>query len=385
MLEVIFYLSVLIIVFTYVLYGPIMMIVKSFRKKGVILLKAEDELPSISLVIPAFNEEAWIAEKINNSLELEYPFDKIEIIVVTDGSDDDTARISSTFEGQVITLHQPERNGKIRAMDRASEIAKNEIIIFTDANTILNKKSIWYIAQNFNNPKVGMVSGEKKVVSKKEGESANGEGLYWKYESWLKKLDSDVSSVIGAAGELFAIRSSLYDTLPEDTLLDDFMLSTRVIEMGYKVTYEPKAFAIEYGSASYKEEWKRKVRICAGGVQSIIRSSALFNFSKYGLKSFSFAVHRAARWTLAPLALIISYLTSGLLILKSPIFLMYFILGSFGLAITYISIQKNLKSLPKPLLLIVYFTFMHISAIAGWFRYFGKKQSVNWERSVRLG
>lgn len=384
MLEAIFFLSLIVIVFIYALYGPIMMLFKNFREEEPVDLTKKWELPSISLVIPAFNEEGWIAEKINNSLQLEYPSDKIEIIVVTDGSDDNTAKIASAFKNKIVTLHESERNGKINAMDRASVIAKNEILIFTDANTVLNTESIRYIAENFSNPKVGMVSGEKKVLSTKEGESASGEGLYWKYESWLKKLDSDVSSVIGAAGELFAIRSKLYSSLPADTLLDDFMLSTKVLESGYKVAYEPRAFAIEYGSASYKEEWKRKVRICAGGIQSITRSTALFNVKKYGLKSFSFIIHRASRWTIAPLALIISYTTSGLLISESPVFLCYFIVGSLGLFITYFTIQKNLKSLPKPLLLIVYFTFMHISAIAGWFRYFGKKQSVNWERSLRL-
>ncbi len=385
MLEVIFYSSLLIIVFTYVLYGPIMMIFKSFKSDNTLPQISKERLPSISLVIPAFNEEGWIADKINNSLELDYPSDKIEIIVVTDGSFDATPLIASTYNEKIMLLHTSKRSGKISAMDRASRIANNEILIFTDANTSLNKMSLINIANHFNNPEVGMVSGEKKVLASKEGESASGEGLYWKYESWLKSLDSEVASVIGAAGELFALRSSLYEKLPSDTLLDDFMLSTRLLEKGYKIVYEPKALAIEYGSSSYKEEWKRKVRICAGGIQSIIRSAALFNIKLYGLKSFAFMIHRASRWTLAPLALLTTFISSFFLGSESLFYQIYFSLGLFALLLTFIAIQKNLKNLPKPLLLIVYFTFMHISAIAGWFRYFGNKQSVNWERSVRLG
>ena len=384
MLEGIFYSSLLVIVFTYVLYGPVMVLLRKLKKNEAYNSEIKYKKPSISLVIPAFNEEGWIQRKIQNSLDLNYPSNKLEIIVVTDGSNDNTYKVASEFGDKVTVIHDEARNGKIKAMDRAANIAKNKILVFTDANTDLNTDCLTYIAQNFQQTDVGMVSGEKKVLAKEEGESASGEGLYWKYESWLKTLDSDVASVIGAAGELFAIRKELYEILPPDTLLDDFMLSTRVIEKGYRVVYEPNAVAKEFGSVSYSEEWKRKVRICAGGVQSIIRSKALFNFSKFGLKSFSFLVHRASRWTLAPLALILAYVTSAVLMTQSVFYLTFFILGSFSLLITRIAIAKNLNKLPKPLLLIVYFTFMHLSAIAGWIRYARKSQSVNWERSARL-
>lgn len=385
-LEVLFIVCITIILFVYGLYGPIMSILKMVKtKKRKVYFSYLTELPSISLIIPAFNEEDWIAKKINNSIGLSYPSEKLEIIVITDGSTDHTNLIASAFEDDVILLHESSRNGKIKAMDRAAKIANNDILVFTDANTTLNFDALLHIGKNFSLPEVGMVSGEKKVKSISHGESAEGEGLYWKYESWLKQLDSDVASVIGAAGELFAIRSELYDTMPADTLLDDFMLSSRVIELGYDVIYEPKAYAVEYGSASYQDEWKRKVRICAGGIQSTIRSSFLFNFRRYGIKSFSFIVHRVSRWTLAPMALLLSYVLSVILFYESSLYSLYFLLGSFSISLTLYSIAMNQRFLPKPLLLIVYFTFMHISAIAGWFRYFSGKQHVNWQRSTRLG
>ncbi len=386
LLEIIFALCIAVIVFVYALYGPIMAILRMIKdKKQKVYYTPSTELPSVSLIIPAYNEGNWIANKISNSLDLSYPSEKLEIIVITDGSTDDTNSIAATFGDDIMLVHESSRNGKIKAMDRAARIANNEILVFTDANAMLNRDALIHMGKNFNYPDVGMVSGEKKVRSTSDGESAEGEGLYWTYESWLKKLDSDVASVIGAAGELFAIRSELYDTMPSDTLLDDFMLSTRVVEFGYKVIYEPNAYATEYGSASYKDEWKRKVRICAGGIQSTIRSRALFNIKRYGIKSFSFLVHRVSRWTLAPLALLLSYILSGILIYQSGMYLTYFVGGTFALSLTYLSVEMNQKHLPKPLLLIVYFTFMHISAIAGWFRYFSGKQHVNWQRSTRLG
>ena len=383
-MEALFILSIVTIFVIYVLYGPIMVLFKWLKTENDNRPEFKENLPTISLIIPAFNEEGWINSKIKNSLSLDYPKNKLEVIVVTDGSTDKTSTIVSAYSDQVMLLNSFERNGKISAMDRASRIANNDILVFTDANTELNENCLKNIAKHFHNPRTGMVSGEKKVIASRNGESASGEGLYWKYESWLKTLDSEVASVIGAAGELFAIRSSLYEKLPSDTLLDDFMLSSRLLEKGYKVVYEPNAIALEYGSASYKEEWKRKVRICAGGIQSIKRSAGLFNIRLYGLVSFAFIVHRVSRWTIAPLALLTTLFSSLVLRSESIFYFIYFIIAMASLALTFLAVQKNLKNLPKPLLLIVYFTFMHISAIAGWFRYFGKTQSVNWERAARL-
>lgn len=384
MMEFAFFSSIFVIIFVYGLYGPVMMVFRKFFKNQNQEEELDPELPSISLIIPAFNEGDWIEPKIQNSLFMEYPEGKLEVIVVTDGSTDQTNQKAANFKDQIVLLHENERNGKIKAMDRGAKIAKNQILVFTDANTVLNKKALLRIGDNFRRREVGMVAGEKKVLAIEEGESAQGEGFYWKYESWLKKLDSEVSSVIGAAGELFAMRQELYETLPDDTLLDDFMLSTRVVEKGYRVAYESGAYAIEYGSASYRDEWKRKVRICAGGVQSVIRSYRLFNFKKYGLRSFSFVVHRASRWTIAPLALLSSFILSGMMAHQSTFYLAYFGISLFSLLLTWVSVRNNQKNLPKPLLLIVYFIFMHASAIAGWIRYASKSQSVNWERAVRL-
>lgn len=224
---------------------------------------------------------------------------------VTDGSDDGTPDILQQYQG-VEVHHNPARNGKITAMNRGMQFVKTPIVIFSDANTDLGKDSIQEIVRLFRNPRVGCVSGEKRIRSKDADAAAGaGEGIYWKYESTLKKWDAELYSVVGAAGELFAIRTELWQEVEKDTLLDDFIISLRVAMQGYTIQYNPNAYAIETASANVKEELKRKVRISAGGIQSVIRLWPLLNIFKYGRLSFQYISHRVLRWTLTPLLLLL--------------------------------------------------------------------------------
>ena len=162
-------------------------------------------------------------------------------------------------------------------------------MVFSDANTLLGRDSVRIIVDLFRNPKVGCVSGEKRIHQKQADAAAGaGEGLYWKYESTLKKWDAELYSVVGAAGELFAVRTELFHEVEPDTLLDDFIISLRIAMQGYTIQYNPDAYAIETASANVKEELKRKIRISAGGIQSIIRLKKLLNIFKYGTLSFQY-------------------------------------------------------------------------------------------------
>ncbi len=183
---------------------------------------------------------------------------------------------------------------------------------------MLNKEAVREIVKHFQNPSVGCVAGEKRVITlSKDGASAAGEGIYWKYESLLKKFDYRLHSAVGAAGELFAIRKELHQEVEKDTLLDDFVISLRIAQKGYKIAYEPNAYATESASASIAEEMKRKVRISAGGLQSIVRLQSLFNVFKYGVLSFQFISHRVLRWTITPLLLLLLVPLNVLLTLRS--------------------------------------------------------------------
>jgi cellulose synthase/poly-beta-1,6-N-acetylglucosamine synthase-like glycosyltransferase len=354
----------------------------SRRQRG----SAKAGVPSISFIVAAYNEQDTIAKKIVNSLDQQYPPERIEFIFVTDGSTDRTPSLVAGYPG-VVLMHEPRRRGKAAAMNRAVEAAKGEILIFSDANTLLNPEAVMQIARHYADEKTGGVAGEKKVlgVAEEGGQPGEGEGLYWRYESLLKKIDSRCYSVVGAAGELFSLRRSLYCVLPEYTILDDFVLSLRAAQQGYRILYEPGAYAMELPSLSYKEEQKRKVRIAAGGFQSIVLLKELFLFWRHPRLSFLYLSHRVLRWTLSPLCLILAFLSNLVLCFVSdnPVFPVIFglQLAFYGIALIARMTGINNKLFKIP----YYFTFMNVSVILGFFRFLAGKQSALWEKAKRAG
>jgi biofilm PGA synthesis N-glycosyltransferase PgaC len=220
----IFWISCFVIFYNYAGYAILVYILNLFKSKR-LAFGPGDFSPSVSFVVAAFNEEDCIEEKIRNSLELDYPADRIEFIFITDGSTDRTGEIISEYPA-IRALHKPERKGKSAALNRAVSEAKGEILIFSDANTLLNSNAVKNLVRHYRDKKVGGVAGEKKVLSPEvaSNESGDSEGLYWKYESVLKQLDSDFYSVVGAAGELVSFRKDLYEPIPHSIILDDFVI-----------------------------------------------------------------------------------------------------------------------------------------------------------------
>ncbi|MBF2707583.1 glycosyltransferase family 2 protein [Flavobacterium soyangense] len=391
-LQITFWILLFIIVYTYVGYGILLYLIIKIRRAFKIGQKPilnPDYEPEVTLFIAAYNEKDYVEAKMKNSLELDYPKEKLNIIWVTDGSDDGTPDLLRQYPNTTVH-HLDARNGKIGAMNRGMAFVKTPIVIFSDANTGLGKESIRRIVNLFASPKVGCVSGEKRIISKEtDVASGAGEGLYWKYESTLKKWDAELYSVVGAAGELFAIRTELYRHVEPDTLLDDFIISLRVAQDGYTIQYDPEAYAIETASANVKEELKRKIRISAGGIQAIVRLRSLLNIFKYGTLSFQYISHRVLRWTLTPLCLVILIPLLSILAFNEGVF-------SFGLYATLFWLQllfyvaaltgwflENRETRIKMLFVPYYFFIMNLSVVLGFFRYMKKSQSVNWERSKR--
>jgi cellulose synthase/poly-beta-1,6-N-acetylglucosamine synthase-like glycosyltransferase len=263
-IQYLFWVFFLLLFYTYIGYGILLFFIVKiklfFAKKQSLSINS---LPGVTLLVSACNEENHISEKIKNALDLDYPPDKIQFLFITDGSDDKTPEIVGQYK-QIKLMHQPERQGKIMAVERAMPEVTGEVVVFTDANTLLNKEALKNIVRHFANEKVGVVSGEKRILHRDVDEAAGaGEGFYWKYESKLKQWDDELYSVMGAAGELFAIRTKLYEPIPKDSLIEDFYMSFKIVEKGYKIAYEPDAYAMEEPSASVKEELKRKIRIAA--------------------------------------------------------------------------------------------------------------------------
>lgn len=387
MLESLFWGLSILIIYTYVGY-PILLfcltkIKLRFASPKEVMSKA---LPSLALIIPAYNELEYLDDKVANCFKLVYPNHLLKIIFVTDGSDDGSEVHLKQYP-QITTYHLEERGGKIAAMNRVVPHVNADILVFSDANAILNEEALMEIATCFNDAKVGCVAGEKRIkVDNKSKAASAGEGLYWKYESALKNWSSQFNSAIGAAGELFAIRTELFKAPSTDTILDDFVISLAVVPHGFKIAYTKDAYALEYGSISIQEEIKRKIRICTGGIQAVVKTRFLLNPFKYPIFSFQYLSHRCLRWTITPLALLFLIPTNLYLAYNQPS--TYLILGIlhglfyfFGF-LGFIFKTKKLQN--KFLFVPFYFLMMNFSALIGMKRYFLNEQSVLWEKSQRL-
>ena len=385
-MEALWWILLFIVVYAYVGYGVLLFLL--VKLKAVFTSKPSFDsnfTPPVTLVIPAYNEADILEQKVLNSLALDYPKDKFRILFITDGSTDRSQAILESMEGVEVT-HTDRRAGKSAAENRAMTLVDTPIVVFCDANTMLNPEAIKELVKYYADPKVGGVAGEKRVMSKDSDNAGAGEGFYWKYESKLKKWDSDLYTVVGAAGELISFRSSLMTDLEEDTILDDFMQSLRICERGYTVKYEPAAVAMETASESVGEELKRKIRIAAGGWQSMSRLTSLLNPFRNPVLCFQYVSHRVLRWSLAafalPLILLLNiylvYNESGSiyeLILGAQI--VFYVLSLIGWALENRQLKLKVFFIPY------YFCMMNYAVFAGFIRWTKGSQKATWEKAKR--
>ncbi len=350
------------------------------------------ELPEVTFVVCAYNEADWIEQKIANSLALDYPRERIRFCFVTDGSDDATPDLvrNDPYPAGVRweLLHQPERRGKIAAFQRAMEHISSPIVISTDANTLVNTAGVRNLVRHFADPQVGAVAGEKRIfLSERDDASSAGEGIYWRYESALKRWDAELWTVVGAAGELFAFRREAYEHVPTDTVVEDFYLTMRIAQKGWRVQYAPDAYAVETSSASVQEELKRKIRISAGGLQAVWRLGALLNPFRYGVLTFQYVSHRVLRWTLAPLLLPVLLALNVALAWQGSTFYQWMLAAqvAFYAAAWAGYLLERRKMKVKVFFVPYYFCVMNYAQYAGFRRFVRGKQSVMWEKAKRAG
>lgn len=391
--EILFWVAVAVVVYTYVGYGIILWLMVKVKEWFVKPMKhpypTDEELPEMTLFIAAYNEEQVVDEKMANCLDLDYPREKLHIVWCTDGSNDHTVERLGCWP-QATVFHIPERGGKTAAINRGLQFIHTPLVAFTDANTMLNKASLRLIAHAFLDEKVGCVAGEKRIQTNEKADAAQGgEGLYWRYESALKALDSRLYSAAGAAGELFAIRRELFQPLEEDTLLDDFVLSLRIVEQGYRIAYLKEAYAMESGSANLFEEEKRKVRIAAGGLQSIARLWPLFNPLRYGIFSFQYVSHRVLRWSITPV-LLFALLPLNLMLLfgteRVGLYLILWLLQSLFYLAGGLGYYLSMRRTKNKLLFVpCYFLFMNFNVLHGMIYLFkrNKNEKGTWEKARR--
>jgi len=381
-MQIIFWISLFLVFYTYVGYGLLLLLFNAFRMKKTEV--NEQDFPEVTLLIPAYNEEKIIGQKIGNSLQLQYPSEKLSVLFITDGSTDKTPSIVAAHE-RIKLLHQPVRNGKSAAINRAMREVKTSIVAFTDANTMLHPKSLKKLVRHFSDEAVGGVSGEKRIANTHYSAVGFGEKLYWQYESLLKKANAQFYTLVGAAGELFAIRSSLFDPLDPTIILDDFIISARICQKGYRVVYEEEAIAVEASSATIAEERKRKARISAGCFQALFLLGELLHPFKRPKVFFQYLSHRVLRWVACPLVLPALFLSNAILFFQQT--------GSFFTAFFWVQIVfyflafagwlLSQMKVARILLVPYYAVFMVLSQYQGFYRYLTGTQTVLWEKAHR--
>ncbi|QMW05834.1 glycosyltransferase family 2 protein [Spirosoma foliorum] len=391
-MEILLLLCIGLVVYTYLGYGVVVWaLIKLRPKRPAVSDVSADYMPEVTLIVPAYNELDCLPAKVENSLGQHYPREKIHFLFVTEGSTDGSDDwLRANYGDAIDILGGTERRGKVAAMNMAMQQVKTPIVIFTDANTQLNLDAVRNIVRHFRDPQVGAVAGEKRIqTTDSESAAGSGEGLYWKYESQLKRWDAELHTIVGAAGELFAVRTDLYEPVSPNTILDDFMISLLIAGRGYRVAYEPDAYALERPSFSIIDEQKRKIRIAAGGFQSIVWLKKLLNPFRYGVLTFEYVSHRVMRWAVTPLCLpLILLLNLGLVLrdgwqVDSPwswlLVGQVFFYGASWLG--YLLEKRQLRW--KAVFVPFYFTFMNVCALAGLVRYLRGNQSGTWEKVRR--
>jgi poly-beta-1,6-N-acetyl-D-glucosamine synthase len=359
--EFLFWAAVVIPIYAYAGYPVTLIALRRVLKRGV---RKQDITPRVSLLIPAFNETANIERKIRNSLALDYPRDLIEIVVACDGSSDDTPQLagglasSSEAEGRVRVLNFPVNRGKIITLNAAARQLRGEIIVFSDASAILNMDAVRVLVRNFADQSVGSVSGKYTVIKPHEVSIGASEDFYWKYETFLKTQEGELSSALGGHGHLHAIRAELYPFPPPGTINDDYIIHASVIAKGWRAVYEPDAVIRE--EAHEMTGFRRRVRIMAGNIQQLREIGPLVRPLR-PLPLFFFVCHKGLR-LVVPFAMIVA-LVANIFLLNERIYrailagqIVFYVLAICGALI---------RLRPKFLMLPYYFSMINAAMFLG--------------------
>ncbi|NIM20764.1 MAG: glycosyltransferase [Candidatus Latescibacteria bacterium] len=376
MWAILFWCSVAVIFYPYLGYPSLLFLFGKLRREKASESKS-NYLPTVCLFISAFNEEKIIRRKIENSLALSYPREKLRILIASDGSTDATVQIPKNYSDMGVELfHQPQRRGKSAVINDVMENLTEEIVVFTDANCLFEEDALEKLIQHFSDPRIGCVVGKLNYVERHRSSVGKGEGVYWKYESRISILESALKSVLVATGPIFAIRRNLFSRLYPD-VANDFQLPVEIASRGYGVVYEPEAVAIERSTIFWREEFKRKVRIILRGLTGFAILKSKFR----GFRLWQFLSHKLIRWTVAPFLFLI--LISNIMLVGSSWF--YTVVLAFQ-SIFYLAAMNGwrLKRTSKPRSIFYvpfYFTMVNFAAIVAIAQFLAGKRLRVWEKA----
>jgi cellulose synthase/poly-beta-1,6-N-acetylglucosamine synthase-like glycosyltransferase len=373
----IFWSAVALVGYAYVGYPLLLMLLARFRDREI---DRRSSTPFISVVISVYNESENIGAKLDNILSSDYPPERVEILVISDGSDDGTDEIVRGHPDERVSLSRPfaERRGKAQMLNTAIPGTCSEIIVLTDARQPFEPGALKGLASYFADPTVGAVSGELHLEIVESTGISEGLYSYWQYEKTVRKLQSRVDSVIGATGAIYAIRRSLFRPIPDDTNIDDVAIPMSIAMQGYRVVFAPEAKAFDRAAESSRQEWVRKVRTLSGNYALLFQMPHLLNPRRNRL-FFHFVSHKVASRLLVPFALVTAlvanlFVREGIYAYTLMAQILFYALGAVGLWLESRSIHLKILSLPNTFLLL------NASALAGLFHFLTTPRLAVWEK-----
>jgi cellulose synthase/poly-beta-1,6-N-acetylglucosamine synthase-like glycosyltransferase len=382
-----FWTSLFLVAYTYFFYPVILFFAYSLsqvRRDWIYLLNRQDrrvgrleddKLVSVSVIVPAYNEEKYLRQALASLVQLDYPPEQLEIIVVSDGSTDGTNEILRSLNGPLLkTILLTERSGKASALNIAVREARREIIVFADASTQFSSDAVLKLVRHFEDPRVGVVCGALNFI--RSAESRQTESVYWKYESMLRLMEARLGATVTASGAIYAIRRKCYQPLTSDAVLDDLLIPMRARDKGYKVVYDPEAKATEFGASTVSGEARRRTRLAVGSFRAL---PELLRTSMPSVTFFAFISHKLLRWCVP--FLLISLLISNAVLGKRIWYEMFLIaqIAFYVWACLGLLFRAQLQRVPYGLL--GYFMLaMNLAVLRGCFHSLRSQKEGTWER-----
>ena len=391
-LEVAFWISVGCILYTYAGYPLVLIVLSSLKQVRADWrylssgrsrrARGGDALPSVAVLVAAYNEERHIEARIRNLLALDYPPGLLRIYVGSDGSDDATAQLVEPFVGErVIWRGFTERRGKPSVINDLAALAGEDVLVFTDANTAFAPETVRNLVRHLDDPRVGCVSGELRLVAADGTE--NQDHVYWRYERLLKFFEGRLNALLGANGGVYALRRAHYQPIPPNTIVDDFWISIELVRQGYRCVYDPEALAYEDVPARIGDEFRRRVRIGIGNYQALRRFASLLD-PRRGMVALAFFSHKVLRW-LVPHCMVVAAATNLLLALPdAPI---YRWLGVVQMAFYALALYGWWRSrgglAPAALRIPLFLVSMNLALLVGFWKYLTGQFTGAWARTAR--